>query len=117
LIKIAGRLNENVANEIFSQIVRTIVDLYNRHSIIHRDVKVSADHLALDPIIYPFYDENIILDMDTGKTWLCDFGAAEFKDRVISKQFHGTKSYCPPEVFEIQRFLPLEGTVWSLGKR
>nr|CAD2165002.1 unnamed protein product [Meloidogyne enterolobii] len=54
--------------------------------------------------------------MDTGKTWLCDFGAAEFKDRVISKQFHGTKSYCPPEVFEIQRFLPLEGTVWSLGK-
>uniref|UniRef100_A0A1I8BQK3 non-specific serine/threonine protein kinase n=1 Tax=Meloidogyne hapla TaxID=6305 RepID=A0A1I8BQK3_MELHA len=26
-----------------------------------------------------------------------------------------TRSYCPPEVFEIQRFLPLEGTVWTLG--
>lgn len=47
MIKVAGRLNENVSNKIFSQIVRTIDDLYYKHSIIHRDVKVVLHTLKI----------------------------------------------------------------------
>lgn len=94
-----GRLDEQIARDIFAQVVHTAVQLHQRHSIVHRDIK----------------DENIVLDMDTGRVWLCDLGAAEYHERARFRHFRGTRSYCPPEVFKRQCYLPLEGTVWSLG--
>lgn len=37
-----GRLDEQIARQIFTQVTTAVVQLYRRHSIVHRDIKVSA---------------------------------------------------------------------------
>ncbi|KAL3085175.1 hypothetical protein niasHS_010244 [Heterodera schachtii] len=99
LINTFGWLEERMARGLFVQIVDTVVELYKKHSVIHRDIK----------------DENVVVDLDSGTVWLVDFGAAELLERAKKQCFQGTLSYSPPEVFKRDCFYPLEGTVWSLG--
>jgi hypothetical protein len=40
LLNIFGRLDEPTAKDLFGQVVKTTVDLYERHSVVHRDIKV-----------------------------------------------------------------------------
>ncbi|KAI1707140.1 protein kinase domain-containing protein [Ditylenchus destructor] len=99
VISVYGRLDETVARTFFLQIVDTVLEMNQKHSLIHRDIK----------------DENVIVDLDTGEIKLVDFGAADFLERAKKKEFQGTKSYCPPEWFKRKCYLPLESTAWSLG--
>uniref|UniRef100_A0A0N4ZKE2 Serine/threonine-protein kinase 1 n=1 Tax=Parastrongyloides trichosuri TaxID=131310 RepID=A0A0N4ZKE2_PARTI len=94
-----GRLDEPMARLIFKQIVEATYQLYNKHSLVHRDIK----------------DENIILDMESGEVKMVDFGAADYLESAKHKVFQGTKSYCPPEWFKRKLYLPMESTCWSLG--
>ena len=44
LVNILGRLEEQVARRIFGQIVNTVIGLFKRHSLVHRDIKVGSFH-------------------------------------------------------------------------
>ena len=58
LIVEQGHLEEDLARKVFSQVVETVVDCHN-HGVLHRDIK----------------DENILVDTDTMKIKLIDFGS------------------------------------------
>ena len=61
-------LGEDTARDLFTQVVDTAVTCYER-GVVHRDIK----------------DENLIVDMDTGKLELIDFGSGAF---VKNEPFH-----------------------------
>ena len=61
-------LSENTARDLFKQVVDTVVTCYEK-GVVHRDIK----------------DENLIVDMDTGKLELIDFGSGAF---VKNEPFH-----------------------------
>ncbi|CAI2347824.1 unnamed protein product [Caenorhabditis sp. 36 PRJEB53466] len=99
MVSVHGPLNEEMAKFIFKQAVTTVFEMYSKHGLLHRDIK----------------DENLIVNMNTGEVKLVDFGATAYAEKATKKEFQGTRSYCPPEWFRDQLYLPLEATSWSLG--
>lgn len=99
MVSVHGPLNEDMAKFIFKQVITTVFDMYSKHGLLHRDIK----------------DENLIVNMNTGEVKLVDFGATAYAEKATKKEFQGTRSYCPPEWFRDQLYLPLEATSWSLG--
>ncbi|CAI5444902.1 unnamed protein product [Caenorhabditis angaria] len=99
MVSVHGPLSEPMAKYIFKQVIDTVYDMYAKHGLLHRDIK----------------DENLIVNMTTGEVKLVDFGATAYAEKATKKEFQGTKSYCPPEWFRDQLYLPLEATSWSLG--
>uniref|UniRef100_A0A914DHE4 non-specific serine/threonine protein kinase n=1 Tax=Acrobeloides nanus TaxID=290746 RepID=A0A914DHE4_9BILA len=69
-----------------------------KNDVVHKDIKM----------------ENIVIDMETGKTILIDFGAATSRN-IKTKEIQGTVGYVPPEWFLYEMYLDEPGTVWSLG--
>uniref|UniRef100_A0A915N570 non-specific serine/threonine protein kinase n=1 Tax=Meloidogyne javanica TaxID=6303 RepID=A0A915N570_MELJA len=67
--------------------------------VLHRDIK----------------DENILLELNTGRIKLIDFGAATLLKKSRYQDFQSTRLYCPPEWFLHSLYLGQEATVWSLG--
>jgi len=94
-----GPLPENVARDLFKQLVDTVSDCHHR-GVVHRDIK----------------DENILIDLKTKKIKLIDFGSGNFQDEEkIYRKFQGTRVYSPPEWVD-RGWYTAEGlTVWSLG--
>uniref|UniRef100_A0A8R1HQH8 Serine/threonine-protein kinase 1 n=1 Tax=Caenorhabditis japonica TaxID=281687 RepID=A0A8R1HQH8_CAEJA len=99
MVSVHGPLSEDMAKFIFKQVVDTVFEMYSKHGLLHRDIK----------------DENLIVSMNTGEVKLVDFGATAYAEKATKKEFQGTRSYCPPEWFRDQLYLPLEATSWSLG--
>ncbi|OQV24326.1 Serine/threonine-protein kinase pim-3 [Hypsibius exemplaris] len=94
-----GALDEFIARVFFRQIVETVVACHES-GICHRDIK----------------DENILVDMHTGRCYLIDFGSSEeMKPDSYEGYDAGTKVYCPPEWVKTGVFHTSAGTVWSLG--
>jgi serine/threonine protein kinase len=93
-------IREDEARQIFTQLVRTVVGC--KHcDIVHRDIK----------------DENIIYDVQTGRTTLVDFGCASIipsGDAPLDR-FRGTKDYAPPEWITSRKYTAEANTVWQLG--
>ncbi|GAU93486.1 hypothetical protein RvY_05421 [Ramazzottius varieornatus] len=94
-----GALDEFIARVFFRQIVETIAACHD-NGVCHRDIK----------------DENILVDMHTGRCYLIDFGSSdELRTEPYQGYDAGTKVYCPPEWVKTGVFHASAGTVWSLG--
>uniref|UniRef100_A0A0M3HZJ8 Serine/threonine-protein kinase 1 n=1 Tax=Ascaris lumbricoides TaxID=6252 RepID=A0A0M3HZJ8_ASCLU len=95
-----GPLAESLAKNFFKQVVDTVIGCAWK-GIVHRDIK----------------DENVIIDLRSGRVKLVDFGCATFfnpKDASFS-DFQGTLIYSPPEWLLFSRYDGLKAAVWSLG--
>jgi len=94
----AGPLPEGLAKDIFRQLLVTLVTCHHK-GIVHRDIK----------------DENILIDVNTLKIKLIDFGSGTFLEDRVYHEFQGTRVYSPPEWINYRLYRPEGLTVWSLG--
>lgn len=61
-------------------------------------------------------EENILLDLDTKKIKLIDFGNSDYVLPADKKfKYIGTKSYAPPEWIKTGYYNGEYATIWSLG--
>lgn len=94
-----GVIDEKLAKTIIEQVIDISTQL-SAVKIAHRDIK----------------DENIMIDLQTLKVKLIDFGCAiEFCYNDNFTTFSGTSEFYPPEWFQFGFYCPMKGTVWSIG--
>ena len=93
-----GPLPEHMTRELFMQLVDTVIKCHEK-GVVHRDIK----------------DENILIDINTFKIKLIDFGSGALLQEGLYHKFMGTRVCSPPEWIN-RRVYTAEGlTVWSLG--
>lgn len=100
-----GGLPEQLAKGYFRQIVTAVSEILQL-GVLHRDIK----------------DENILIDLNTNKIKLIDFGAGTFVNNETRKSsdlllsdFHGTRVYACPEWILNKTYHGDRACVWSLG--
>ena len=93
-----GLLSEALSRDLFSQLVNTVSGCHEK-GVVHRDIK----------------DENILIDIKTGKTKLIDFGSGAVIEKRVYQEFKGTRVYSPPEWINCGAYTAEALTVWSLG--
>ena len=104
LISRCGTLEEEVAKEIFIQVVNTVIQCQKKQ-VLHGDIK----------------DENILIDLDSGAAKMIDFGSGSWSPRlddhdndsdpVIYNHYEGTRVYAPPEWLLYRQYT---GEYWPL---
>merc|ERR1711892_473693 len=93
-----GPLPEALARDLFMQLVDTVSECHEK-GVVHRDIK----------------DENILIDINTFKTKLIDFGSGAHLEEEVYQEFKGTRVYSPPEWINSGTYTAEALTVWSLG--
>jgi len=97
-ISAQGPLSEALSRDLFSQLVNTVSECHEK-GVVHRDIK----------------DENILIDIKTGKTKVIDFGSGAVIENRVYQEFKGTRVYSPPEWINCGAYTAEALTVWSLG--
>lgn len=97
-VKRKGRLTEDVAKDLFKQIVSGL-RYCHQNLVLHRDIKL----------------DNILLD-ENKNVKICDFGVSRFvkKGQVIKEQC-GTPAYIAPEIIRDKGYEGCYADIWSLG--
>merc|ERR1712168_688859 len=93
-----GPLPEHLARDLFMQLVDTVSECHEK-GVVHRDIK----------------DENILIDINTFKIKLIDFGSGAPLEKGLYHKFKGTRVYSPPEWINCGAYTAEALTVWSLG--
>ena len=93
-----GPLPEHLTRELFMQLVDTIIKCHER-GVVNRDIK----------------DENILIDINTFKIKLIDFGCGALLQEGLYHNLMGTREYSPPEWINCRIYTAEALTVWSLG--
>merc|ERR1711887_496393 len=93
-----GPLPEDLAKDLFKQLVETVRECHEK-GVVHRDIK----------------DENILIDINTFKIKLIDFGSGAPLEKGLYHKFKGTRVYSPPEWINCGAYTAEALTVWSLG--
>jgi serine/threonine protein kinase len=93
-----GALDEELVVKFFRQIVTTIIACHH-HGVVHRDLK----------------DENLLMDLKTGKLSLIDFGAFIKEEEQAFTDFDGMHVYVPTEWICCACYQASPATFWSLG--
>ena len=93
-----GPLPEHMTRELFMQLVDTVIKCHEK-GVVHRDIK----------------DENILIDINTFKIKLIDFGSGALLQEGLYHKFMGTRVYSPPEWINCRVYTAEALTVWSLG--
>jgi len=94
-----GCLPEHEARRFFRQVVDILVDVHEA-GVIHRDVK----------------DENLLVEMDTGRLRLIDFGSASLYHDNVYKDFDGESTNCKARKVKVVH-RPLWGTHYRATER
>ena len=74
-----GPLPEHMTRELFMQLVDTVIKCHEK-GVVHRDIK----------------DENILIDVNTFKIKLIDFGSGALLQEGVYHKFMGTRVCSPP---------------------
>merc|ERR1712212_222504 len=93
-----GPLPEHLARDLFMQLVDTVSECHEK-GVVHRDIK----------------DENILIDINTFKIKLIDFGSGALLHKGLYHKFKGTRVYSSPEWINCGAYTAEALTVWSLG--
>ena len=93
-----GPLSEHMTRELFMQLVDTVIKCHEK-GVVHRDIK----------------DENILIDINTFKIKLIDFGSGALLQEGLYHKFMGTRVCSPPEWINCGVYTAEALTVWSLG--
>ncbi|KAM7020678.1 serine/threonine-protein kinase pim-1-like [Acridotheres tristis] len=97
-IRARGLLSEEVARELFRQVLEAV-----RHctscGVLHRDIK----------------PQNVLVDLATGQAKLIDFSCGTYLQDTAYTHFAGTLSCSPPEWTKFGWYYGKPATIWSLG--
>lgn len=93
-----GPLMESQAQDFMDQLVRTVIQVH-AVGVVHRDIK----------------DENVLVNLETNRIGLIDFGSAAVMKDTRYSDCDGTRVYCPPEWITGGEYSAVGTTIWSLG--
>ncbi|GFR88203.1 serine/threonine-protein kinase pim-1-like [Elysia marginata] len=97
-VELHGALSEKCARDFFRQLVTIVLEVHGA-GVVHRDLK----------------DENILIELGTGKVYLIDFGIGAWLHDYDYTGVCGTRVYSPPEWIRESRYRAEPAAVWSLG--
>ncbi|XP_021330165.2 uncharacterized protein [Danio rerio] len=93
-----GSISEGLARVVMQQATQAAY-MCCRNGVLHRDIKL----------------ENLLINKETHKVKLIDFGCGDLLKKLPYDTFAGTLEYCPPEFEETGEYNGKPATVWSLG--
>ncbi|KAF6030346.1 MAP2K1 [Bugula neritina] len=97
ILQEAGRIPEPVLGKMMFSVLKGLIYLREKHSIMHRDVKPS----------------NILVN-SKGEIKLCDFGVSIQLIDSKANSFVGTRSYMAPERLQGVAYT-VQSDIWSMG--
>ncbi|XP_052792827.1 dual specificity mitogen-activated protein kinase kinase 1-like isoform X2 [Mya arenaria] len=97
ILKKAGRIPEPILGKVTASVLKGLIYLREKHSIMHRDVKPS----------------NILIN-SRGEIKICDFGVSGQLIDSLANSFVGTRSYMSPERLQGTNY-SVQSDIWSVG--